>query len=272
MHQESSNIDKNSCLSGVKRAQIEGWTVELLQPMPYEVNYTPEHSVIGFSFDSQSGTHAFSSDKRSSFHALPNGLAWVPAGCDVYSQSRGGEYLKITCARIATGSNIWPERFSDVIDTTAISSAFSLRRALCSKAHFDHLACELWLLAMESSVFAEPRDSDKHKGWVNKRRLRLIDEIIDARLDTQLTVSKLACELGISAGFFSREFKGAVGRSPHQYIVDKRLKRARAMLEKSNHDLITIALACGFSSHSHMTSFFRKQLGITPSQLRRESS
>lgn len=129
-------------------------------------------------------------------------------------------------------------------------------------------------MAMESSVFTVLFNSNNLQqphGWLNRRRLRQIDEVVEERLDTQLTVSELAREFGISAGFFSREFKSAFGRTPHQYIVDKRLASARAKLLQSRQDLSAIAFACGFSSHSHMTARFKERFGITPAQLRQEA-
>src|SRR3954464_15975110 len=75
----------------------DSWTVELLPRAGYEARYTPAAPVIGFAFESQTGIHAFGSDRRSAYRARPNGLAFVPSGCDVFSSSEsGGEYLKVT--------------------------------------------------------------------------------------------------------------------------------------------------------------------------------
>lgn len=81
------------------RFAVKGtWCAELLPRKPYQTAYTPEAAVIGFAFESQVGMHAFGSDRRVAFRARPNGLAYVPPGCDVYSCSvNGGEYLRIAC-------------------------------------------------------------------------------------------------------------------------------------------------------------------------------
>jgi len=271
MHVESSIASRQALTEQVRSAEIGRWKIELLPRAPYEASYTPEQSIIGFSFDTQVGTHAFASDKRRKFQAVPNGLAWVPAGCDVYSQSCGGEYLKISCAQVPYPVRTLEQRFSDVINPFAIKSAFALRRALLSKDSVDHLACESWLMAMESSVLLVSGNLGQRHGWMNKHRLSNIDDVIEARLDARLTVSELAREFGISAGFFSREFKRALGRSPHQYIVDKRLATARMLLHQCKHDLSAIAFTCGFSSHSHMSAHFKESFGITPTHYRRQT-
>ena len=101
-----------------RRCGVAGaWCAELLPRSPYQAAYTPDLPVVGFAFEGQTGVHAFASDRKAAFRARPNGLAFVPAGCDVYSQSKhGGEYLKITFE--PSHGEAWPgsRRFSDVID------------------------------------------------------------------------------------------------------------------------------------------------------------
>ena len=100
------------------------------------------------------------------------------------------------------------------------------------------------------------------------RRLGLVDEIIEARMDASLTVQEIAKQLGLSAGFFNRAFKAATGKTPHDYVVDRRISRARLLLRRADLGLAEIAAASGFSSHAHLTSQFRRRLGTSPSRLR----
>jgi len=133
------------------------------------------------------------------------------------------------------------------------------------------LDCEHALMVLESCVateLGEPAQGKNKSRWMNLQRLKRVEDIIESRLNTQLSVGEIASEFELSAGYFSREFKKAVGRTPHQYIVDKRLCRARQLIGEPGEDLSSIAYACGFSSHSHMSEQFRLQLGIAPAQLR----
>jgi AraC family transcriptional regulator len=66
----------------------------------------------------------------------------------------------------------------------------------------------------------------------------------------------------------SPAFAAAVGQAPHDYISDRRVSRARALLRRTTLDLGAIAQASGFSSHAHMTATFRKRLGVSPRELR----
>ena len=111
--------------------------------------------------------------------------------------------------------------------------------------------------------------AQNHKaGWMTPHRLRLSFEQIEEQLATKLTVHSLAASLGLSAGFFSRAFREAVGKAPHEYIIDRRVARARRLLGSNPRDLAAVAQAAGFSSQAHMATVFRKRLGTTPSIMR----
>jgi AraC family transcriptional regulator len=250
------------------------WCAELLPRNPYQTVYTPEVPIIGFAFESQVGVHAFGSDRRADFRAKPNGLAYVPAGCDVFTRSdHGGEYLKISLVRDASELSRYKRRFSDAIDAVAIVAAQRLRRQLLANACIDPLEFERCVQALEERlawVSCVTVVASAAGCWMTPRRLKLVDDLIEARLDAKLTVQELAGAVGLSAGFFSRAFRAAVGKAPHDYIVDRRISRARTLVESTDLDLTAIAHASGFASHAHMTTTFRNRLGISPGELRRQ--
>jgi AraC family transcriptional regulator len=88
-------------------------------------------------------------------------------------------------------------------------------------------------------------------------------------LDSQHSLQSLAQESGYSRVHFVRMFQAATGRSPHNYLLNMRVERARELLSNRELSLIEIAFDCGFSSHSHMTRVFKQFLGVTPSEYRR---
>jgi AraC family transcriptional regulator len=254
-----------------RRARSGAFRMELLPRGAYEAAYTPRYGTIGFAFESQTGVHAFASDRRTGFRTRPNSLAFVPAGCDVYSHSpEGGEYLTLTGLDEARPLPREERRFNDIVDAPAMRAAENLRRLLLVEASRDDLLLEHYARTLQERVahiLGAPASS-RAAGWMTPHRLRQIDELIEARLESALTVRDLADRLGLSAGFFSRAFKAATGKPPHAYIIDRRISRASALLRSAPCDLSRIAYACGFSSHAHMTSAFRARLGVTPAGLR----
>ena len=250
----------------VRRVEAGPWTIELLPGAAYATRYVASQAAIGFAFDSQSGLHAIGSDRVQPFLATPNSLAFVPVGCDVLSESAaGGEYLRVVHAQ---GLAVPGERaFNNRIDPLAIRLAMQIRSALLSASINDDW--EAWAHALTERVIGQTGLSGPLKGSITAARLRLLDEFIDAELAGPLSVQALAGLLGLSEGFFIRAFKQATGKSPHSYLIDRRLTTARARLRDSSASLAEIALACGFNSQAHMATAFRQRLGVSPVQLRR---
>ncbi|WP_370677244.1 helix-turn-helix domain-containing protein [Pleomorphomonas sp. PLEO] len=239
------------------------WRLELLPASPYCVRYVVAENEIGFAYDCQSGEHSIGTDRRSFFKVRANSLAVRARGCDIYSHSRrGGEYLRLISEDIEVDRSR-----SDFMDRAAAGIARRLRGLLLT--HADALDCEALALALRDRVagVAEARQ-ERVPGWMTPQRLRRVDELIDARLSEAILVTDLAAALGLSVRYFSRAFLQATGRSPREYIIECRLRRARVLIETTDHSLADIALECGFSSHAHMTSQFAMRVGVTPSALR----
>jgi AraC family transcriptional regulator len=263
------------CAAGPSRHRLSvigGARIELLPRMPYAAAYTPQVAVIGFAFESQAGSHAFATDRITDFRTRPNSLAYVPKGCDVVSRSpEGGEYLTLCTPLNPSAGRSAERRFNDFIDPAAIEAAQDLRRLLLAGDVVDPIEAEKCVSALCSvvaHVLAGAATASRAARWMTARRLALVDEIIEARMDCGLTVLEIASHLGLSSGFFNRAFKAATGKTPHDYIVDRRISRARLMLRRSPLGLADIAAASGFASHAHMTSQFRRRLGTSPSRLR----
>src|SRR5439155_11671810 len=98
---------------------------------------------------------------------------------------------------------------------------------------------------------------------------RLVEALIDDSLQEPPSPAALAAKVGMGLGRFLREFKVTFAATPHQYIQQRRLARARDMLRSTDASLSTVALETGFASHSHFATAFRAATGVTPSSYRR---
>lgn len=106
------------------------------------------------------------------------------------------------------------------------------------------------------------------KGGLAAHQRRLLVEYIDSRLDQPLSLGELAGLCALSEYHFARMFRVSFGLPPHQYVLARRLERARVLLRSSGQPLGEIALACGFASASHFANRFRQVLGATPGEYR----
>ena len=80
----------------------------------------------------------------------------------------------------------------------------------------------------------------------------------------------IAAEGGISPIYLARAFKAAVGQSPHQYVLGRRIERAKKLLRDSDLPIVEVALASGFSSQSHLSNWFLRSVGVSPAAYRRQ--
>ncbi|WLI77426.1 AraC family transcriptional regulator [Kosakonia sp. H02] len=98
--------------------------------------------------------------------------------------------------------------------------------------------------------------------------LRNVLEYIDAHLGEALLLVDLAAQVSLSEYHFARMFRQSMGVAPHQFVMQRRMARAKDLLLNSDEPLTTIALACGFNSASHFSNRFKAAKGVAPSQLR----
>jgi AraC family transcriptional regulator len=101
-------------------------------------------------------------------------------------------------------------------------------------------------------------------------QFRRVLSVISERLSSNLSLSELAREAGLSAAYFSQRFKLSTGTSPHQYLLRLRICKAKTLLEESEAPVIDIAAECGFQTQQHFARIFRRLTGKTPTEYRRE--
>lgn len=106
----------------------------------------------------------------------------------------------------------------------------------------------------------------------DRKILRALREHIATHLDEDLTLALLARRAGMSTSCFSRWFRDQTGMTPHAFVIEARVARAKALLRESDLPLIDVALAVGFSSQSCLNVTFRRRAGITPAEYRAEFS
>lgn len=88
--------------------------------------------------------------------------------------------------------------------------------------------------------------------------------------DANLTIYRIATEVGCSADHLSRCFQKHLGLSAQHYLQSERLSLACRLLKKPNLRICEVAWACGFRSANYFTRAFRQQTGHTPKQFRRQ--
>lgn len=79
----------------------------------------------------------------------------------------------------------------------------------------------------------------------------------------------MAAAAGFSPNHFSKLFKRSTGLLPHQYVVRKRIEKAKALFAGTDLPVGVVAWDCGFSDQAHLTRHFKRLVGTTPAKFRR---
>ncbi|WP_406700008.1 AraC family transcriptional regulator [Singulisphaera sp. Ch08] len=101
-------------------------------------------------------------------------------------------------------------------------------------------------------------------------QLRRVTDHIESHLDGDLSLARLAALAGLSPYHFARRFRAATTTPPHQYVIRRRVERARQLL-LAGSDIAQAAASVGFSSQSHLHCHVRRLLGVTPGELARRA-
>ncbi|WP_161557701.1 helix-turn-helix domain-containing protein [Acidisarcina polymorpha] len=102
----------------------------------------------------------------------------------------------------------------------------------------------------------------------NAHQRKLLKEFIADHLQGSIMLTELASVVQMTSHELLEAFRHAFGTTPAQYIIEQRLRRARAALLAGNKTIATVASESGFASHAHLTSTFSARFGMTPSQFR----
>ncbi|MEM9274610.1 MAG: AraC family transcriptional regulator [Cyanobacteria bacterium P01_F01_bin.143] len=136
-----------------------------------------------------------------------------------------------------------------------------------NKLYIDSLTNVLAVNLLRNHAASKPR-VPIYEGGLPPRQLEQVLDYIDAHLAQNIKLADLARLLDISQFHFSRLFKQSLGTTPHKYLSQQRVERAKQLLSKTDQAIIDIALECGFSSHSHLSKQFRQFTGMTPKAYR----
>lgn len=94
---------------------------------------------------------------------------------------------------------------------------------------------------------------------------------ISGHLDQRLSVPEIAAAARLSPSRFAHVFKEQVGVSPAQFVEQRRIARARVLLESTSLPIGAVSEAIGYSSQFYFATRFRAHTGMSPSDWRRGS-
>jgi AraC family transcriptional regulator len=218
-------------------------------------------------------------------HLETGNLVILPAGAPTsWHLEREGEvrhlhlYLSPTLIqKIAASADINPDRvelidrlgiFDPQVEAIALSLLSELRLdGLGGKLYAESLAniLAIHLLRHHSSV---KLPALSRSVGLTRTTLRPAITYIEEHLAEDLSLSDIAAVVHLSPYHFARLFKASIGIPPHQYVIRRRVERAKLLLSTTNWSLTTIAHTVGFANESHLALHFKRLTGHSPKNVR----
>lgn len=163
----------------------------------------------------------------------------------------------------------------------AISDSFLSQTILSMKeitergGTFAKIEIEYFARVLAARLIAEysSRRPAEHAGEVglSPNVLDRIVAYIDENINDRLTAERLSAMAGLGSAHFARLFKRSTNVTLHQYIILRRIERARVLLEETDLPVVEIAQECGFADQVHLTRFFSRIVGASPASFRRKT-
>ena len=164
----------------------------------------------------------------------------------------------------------------DGLDIPALRTAMlAVNEELTAGAAGDRLAAEslanLLAIHLIRNLASHRVPPLRTQGTLPQRKLRAVTDFVEAHL-AGLSLEQMAAAAHLSPFHFARQFKAATGLPPHQYVLTRRVERAKQLLQlDSDFSLAEVAASAGFSDQSQFSRHFKRLVGATPGEFLRSA-
>ncbi len=264
-----------------KRIDFNEFFVELVPAGPRSFNVRLKDSFASISFSSDEGRSSLAGDRLRRYDRRPYEYIVSPPGFPLRGQSTAAPEvlvivfdLEIMRPDIASALQLPEDRLEPRViignpKPFITALAERIRKHMMAHGQPDEYLRALCVLLIVEMLRLPAKQRSTGRGTVLKKDvLDAVLKYIGSNLDGDLSMESLARLAGVLTHQFARAFKRRVGQSPHQYVLQRRIDAARQLLAAGEHSIADISYATGFSSQSHMTTTFKRELGTTPAQLR----
>ncbi|MET4803754.1 AraC family transcriptional regulator [Bradyrhizobium sp. LB11.1] len=159
---------------------------------------------------------------------------------------------------------------SDPVTSALLMTA---AEALEGNAILDNLFRQQLTDLLATRILAEhtgaPTPFEPITGGLSPHALRRAIERLRSASNTDLSLTTLASDAGLSRFHFCRAFKESTGLSPHAWLRQQQLEKAMNMLRDTNVSILSVAKVLGYASPTAFAAAFKRMTGETPSDWRR---
>ncbi|QAA98364.1 AraC family transcriptional regulator (plasmid) [Agrobacterium tumefaciens] len=231
--------------------------------------------------NAERGEYFLDNRKAGFISRKPGTVLFIPSGC----HWQGWEVGASSAAYLAI--SVDPAYLNELFASTSAEKIASFSpdlgfedqdimnaaRGIGAEVSYHNTLSGMLAEAYVATIFVQLMRRQKRSQYVKKGGLaaaslnRVIQKIED-ELTEGVSLSQLAEVAGLSVPHFCRAFKQSFGCPPYEFIIRRRIERAKEYLRGSKMTITDIALSCGFSSSSHFSNTFRREEAASPLEYR----
>lgn len=111
----------------------------------------------------------------------------------------------------------------------------------------------------------------KRRCWaLPKWRMKRLEQYLAVNIDRRISLADMAAAAGLSKMHFAAQFRAATGFRPREYLLLKRIERAKVVMAATEMSLVEVAFSVGFNAQAHFSTVFKRFTGKSPAQWRQE--
>ncbi len=279
-------VDEDNPITGVGGLNVEktrSWgliSADIINRAEGEVNWRSDYYRINLALTAMRGTASIGGGPAQPMEFSPGEVSFTPvsvltrtimsAGRMAHILQRPETYDAIISDIVRGGSVHFEMRYpvGDPLASQIVSTiAHEMENGFLDRILVDSLNTALAVRIVRQFIDPSKITLAPSNG-LSRERLQRMCDYIEAHLDDPLTLADLAGIACLSPYHFSRSFKQAVGVGTQRYVMQRRIERAKTLMRRTNQPLALIAQEVGFADQSHLTSLFRREMGITPGRYR----
>lgn len=219
--------------------------------------------------------------QRSHLKDLRNKITFVPSGCAVEGWSlinnKSASFTAVYLEPPAVDqseyklSQLPPQLLFE--DSTIRTTVEKIRAVVEDPSFGDALYCETLSLMLIMELYRRQNSGNAgfapQRGGLTPRQIRVVTDFMESNLACEISLTDFANLLELSRFHVVRAFKQSTGWTPYQYLLRRRVMRAKEMLGETELPVREIAATTGFHGPTQLNRAFRKVFGTTPGQFRR---
>ena len=261
--------------------EADGYTIRLYPPADFELPFKIDTYVIFSPYARASLETSIHDETSRRVSYAPGSIFFAPPGTTVRARllnqveflviSASAERVEPLFDQVSRGQLWTPQVIENYSEPGFGALHLELRRALIN----DSLIEPAYLAAVADGMFARigckltgSAIKSENRETLSPGMVRRLVQHVESNLSNRVTVEELAELAGLSRSHFSRAFQTATGEPPQEFIINRRIGRARDLLVETDSPIAEIAASTGFTSHAHLSSALKKRLGVSPAAYR----